>query len=248
MDQPKDASPGPGMAEARWGKAPPAAEDRRLLDDAQRPVTDWMRVVRIGRELMHGFALFRDVRHCVTVFGSARFAEDNPHYRSARTLARRLGEAGFPILTGGGPGLMEAANRGARDAGALSIGCNIQLPREQHPNAYLDRWAEFRYFFVRKLMLVRHSCAFVLMPGGFGTLDEFFEVLVLIQTGKIHDFPVVMMGRDFWRPLTDFVENGLLAAGTISAADLDLVRLTDDVDEAVGHILATTNPPRRPGA
>ena len=169
----------------------------------------------------------------MTVFGSARFKDDHPYYLLARQLGARLAEAGFTVMTGGGPGIMEAANRGAKDAGGYSVGSNITLPVEQKPNPYLDRWVEFRYFFVRKMLLEKYSYAFVAMPGGIGTLDEIFETTVLIQTGKMKEFPFVLMGKTFWTPLLDYLRESLLAAGTIDAADVRRWVVTDSPDEAV---------------
>jgi uncharacterized protein (TIGR00730 family) len=185
---------------------------------------------------MRGFRSLHFVGPCVTVFGSARFREGHPSYALAREVGGRLARAGFTVLTGGGPGLMEAANRGARDAGGRSVGCNIELPQEQKPNPYLDRWITFRHFFVRKLMLVKYSYAFIAMPGGFGTLDEIFEVATLIQTQKIKQFPLVLIGRVFWHPLTDFLRGRLLEGGTIDAADLERILVTDSPEEAVRSV------------
>jgi hypothetical protein len=172
----------------------------------------------------------------VTVFGSARFDEQNRWYKLAREVAAELARSGFTIMTGGGPGIMEAANRGARDAKGLSVGCNITLPHEQQPNPYLDRFVEFRYFFVRKVMLVKYSYAFVVLPGGFGTMDELFEAATLIQTKKIEDFPLVLMGVDYWRPMLDFLKQSMVAQGTIDAADLDRWLVTDDPAAAIAHV------------
>jgi uncharacterized protein (TIGR00730 family) len=169
----------------------------------------------------------------VTVFGSARFKDDHPYYVMARELGAKLAEAGFTVMTGGGPGIMEAANRGAQDANGYSVGCNITLPVEQKPNAYLDRWVECRYFFVRKMLLEKYSYAFVAMPGGIGTLDELFETSVLIQTGKMKEFPFVLMGKTFWAPLVNYLHEGLLAAGTIDAVDAERWIVTDSPAEAV---------------
>jgi uncharacterized protein (TIGR00730 family) len=174
---------------------------------------------------------------CVTVFGSARFKDEHPYYALARDVGARLARAGFTVMTGGGPGIMEAANRGAKDVGGRSIGCNIELPREQQPNAYLDKWITFRHFFVRKVMLVKYSYAFVVLPGGFGTLDEFFETATLIQTGKIRDFPLVLMGTTYWRPLVDFIEGTLVRTATIDPADVARITLTDSAAQAVDAIL-----------
>ena len=167
------------------------------------------------------------------MFGSARFKVDHPYYELGRAVGGRLARRGFTVMTGGGPGLMEAANRGAREVGGRSIGCNIELPREQQANPYLDRFVTFRHFYVRKVMLVKYSYAFIALPGGFGTLDEMFEIATLVQTGKVREFPLVLMGRDYWRPLTDFVRNRLLVEGTIDPGDEQRLQVTDSPDEAV---------------
>jgi len=189
--------------------------------------------VRVFLEFLRGFEALDFSGRCVTVFGSARFGEGHQYYQMARSLGRRLAEEGFVVMTGGGPGIMEAANRGAKDGGGLSLGCNIRLPMEQKPNPYLDQFVEFEHFFVRKVMLVKYSCAFVVMPGGFGTLDELFETLTLIQCHKIDRFPVVGMGTAFWFPIREFVAKSLVAENTISPEDLDLIRATDSVDEVL---------------
>jgi uncharacterized protein (TIGR00730 family) len=193
--------------------------------------------VRVFLEMLRGFEELDFEGPCVTVFGSARFTEDHPYYAMGREVGRRLAEAGFNVMTGGGPGIMEAANRGAREAGGLSIGCNIQLPREQKPNPYLDRFVEFEHFFVRKVMLVKYSSAFVVLPGGFGTLDEAFEVITLIQTGKLESFPVVALGGAYWEQLTEFLTNTLVSEGTISVADLELIQLAKSPAAAVEFIV-----------
>ncbi|TDJ45688.1 MAG: TIGR00730 family Rossman fold protein [Gammaproteobacteria bacterium] len=195
--------------------------------------------VRVFLEMLRGFEELDFEGPCVTVFGSARFAEDHPYYAMGREVGRRLAEAGFNVMTGGGPGIMEAANRGAREAGGLSIGCNIQLPHEQKPNPYLDHFVEFEHFFVRKLMLVKYSSAFVVLPGGFGTLDEAFEVITLIQTGKLESFPVVALGGAYWEQLREFLTNTLVSEGTISSADLELIQLANNPAEAVEYIVNT---------
>ena len=206
-----------------------------LLGGPRSRLREFGTIFRVTSEMLRGFRRLHFVGPCVTVFGSARVAEGSFEYDSARSVARRLGEEGFSIITGGGPGVMEAANRGARDAGVTSIGCNIRLPHEQKPNDHLDVSVDFNYFFVRKVMLVKYSYAFVVMPGGFGTMDELFEALTLIQTGKIHDFPVVVMGTAFWRDLQEQLD-AMVGRGMIDRADLDLVLVTDDVEEAVRHI------------
>ena len=198
------------------------------------------RALRFGVEFIRGFRALHFVGPCVTIFGSARFDETHPYYALARETARQIGGAGFTIMTGGGPGIMEAANRGARDAGARSVGCNIALPREQKPNPYLDRFIEFQHFFVRKLMLVKYSYAFVALPGGFGTLDEVFEVATLMQTRKIENFPCVLMGVDYWAPLREFVERAMVAAGTIAREDAARLLFTDDPEEAARWIAERT--------
>ena len=189
-------------------------------------------------EFLRGFESFDFELPCVTVFGSARFEEDHRYYRLARETGAALATAGYAVMTGGGPGIMEAANRGAREAGGLSLGCNITLPLEQRPNPYLDKFIEFEHFFIRKVMLVKYSNAFVVMPGGFGTLDETFEVITLVQTGKLERFPIVGMGGDFWRDLRSFSRGTMLSEGTISAGDLDLIQPAVDADEAVRIIQA----------
>ena len=184
---------------------------------------------------MRGFRALHFVGPCVTVFGSARFPETHPFYALAREVGGRLARLGFTVMTGGGPGIMEAANRGAKEAGGFSVGCNIALPEEQKLNPYVDRAVTFQHFFVRKVMLVKYSYAFVVMPGGVGTLDELFESLTLIQTRKIDNFPVVLMGREYWQPLHQMMET-MVAAGTVSREDLSLLLVTDSVHEAMKHI------------
>ena len=187
------------------------------------------------RDFIVGFRALHFVGPCVTVFGSARVEEAHPYYELAREVGRGLGRMGFTVMTGGGPGLMEAANRGARDVGARSVGCNIALPIEQTVNRYVDKSVTCRYFFVRKVLLFKYSYGFIAMPGGMGTTDELFEALTLIQTKKILDFPVVIMGKQYWAPLIKLLED-MVAAKTIHATDLDLTLITDDVPEALAHI------------
>jgi uncharacterized protein (TIGR00730 family) len=221
---------------ADWAAVPGAPEVVRFLQGPQQRGFELMRAARIFGEFVRGFRAMHFIGPCVTVFGSARFGADHAYCAMAREVGARLARAGFTVMTGGGPGIMEAANRGAREAGGRSIGCNIKLPVEQRPNPYLDRWITFRHFFVRKVMLVKYSYAFVALPGGFGTLDEIFETATLIQTGKIHEFPLVLMGTDFWGPMLQFVRTRLLDEGTVSAADVERIVVTDSPAEAVARI------------
>lgn len=191
--------------------------------------------IRVMLEFIRGFRTLHFVGPCVTVFGSARFKEDHPYYKLTKEVSARISELGFTIMTGGGPGIMQAANEGAKSVNGKSVGCNIILPFEQKPNPFLDKFVNFRYFFVRKVLLVKYSYAFVIMPGGAGTLDEMFETITLIQTGKISSFPVVLMGKSYWQPMVDFMHR-MVEAGTISASDLELFILTDDIEEATAHI------------
>jgi len=219
-----------------WGVMDGPPEELRFLQGPQRRRDELARAARIFTEFIRGFRALHFVGPCVTVFGSARFTDDHPYYRMARETGALLAQAGFTVMTGGGPGIMEAANRGAKDVGGRSIGCNIELPKEQRPNPYLDRWVTFRYFFVRKVMLVKYSYAFLALPGGFGTLDEVFETATLIQTAKIEEFPLVLLGKEFWRPLLGFMQERLIREGTIEARDLDRFICTDSPQEAVDSI------------
>ena len=220
-------------------------EDERLLTPAPVSVdrrapftsTDPWRVLRIMGEFVEGFDTLSDIRNAVTIFGSARTPERDPYYQKALDTARLLAREGFPIITGGGPGVMEAANRGAQEGNGLSIGCNIELPFEQGTNAYVERSINFRYFFVRKTMFVKYSTAFLIFPGGFGTLDELFEALTLIQTGKVRNFPVVLFDRDYWREPLHWINGRLLDEGMISHDDLALLHSTDDHEEAAEIVL-----------
>jgi uncharacterized protein (TIGR00730 family) len=229
---------------AEWAEPFPnhhkTTEDERLLESVEELETigrDAWRVFRIMGEFVEGFEEMTTAGPAVSVFGSARVAPGDPQYEACVETARLLGEAGLSIITGGGPGIMEAANRGARQAGAKSIGCNIELPFEQATNPYVDISIDFRYFFVRKTMFVKYAQAFVIFPGGFGTMDELFESLTLIQTGKVRHFPVVLMGQEYWRGLLDWMRDRMAGEGKIAARDLELVFLTDDPAAAADHIV-----------
>ncbi len=218
-------------------------EDERLLqsvEDLRTIGKDAWRVFRIMGEFVEGFEEMGDIGTAVSIFGSARTKQDDPIYGACVETARLLGEAGFSIITGGGPGIMEAANKGAKEAGATSVGCNIELPFEQSGNDFIDVSIDFRYFFVRKTMFVKYACGFVIFPGGFGTMDELFEALTLIQTNKVLDFPVVLFGTEYWKGLLDWIEGTMAPEGKIAADDLDIMFLTDDPAEVRDHILRTT--------
>jgi uncharacterized protein (TIGR00730 family) len=211
-------------------------EDRRLLDRRDGDLAG--HAARIGEEFLQGFAAVERIgRPAVSVFGSARIRADHPVYAAGREVGRRLAEAGFAVVTGGGPGVMEAANRGAREGGGVSVGFNIELPHEQQSNPYLDINVTFHHFYARKTMFVKAAEGFVILPGGFGTLDELFEALTLIQTGKVRHFPVVLFDAGYWRPLLDWVRGRLLSDGMVSTEDLDLLEVTDSPVEAVATIL-----------
>ena len=216
-------------------------EDERLLQrsaDAQVDLyKDSWRVFRIMGEFVEGFDTLATLGPAVSIFGSARVKPDNPSYDAARDTARLLAQAGFAIITGGGPGLMEAANQGALEGGGKSVGCNIELPFEQGTNPYVRISINFRYFFVRKMMFVKYAEAFVIFPGGFGTLDELFESLTLIQTGKVHNFPVILYGRAYWQGLIDWLRSTMLAEQKISPPDLELITICDEPEEIVRAIL-----------
>ena len=222
-----------------WGKTPPRDEEHAFLEGPRNRPLELLWVLRTAGEFLKCFRQLHFVGPCVTVFGSARYAEGQPAYTLTRALGAALARVGFTVMTGGGPGLMEAANRGAKEAGGVSVGCNIVLPVEQKPNAYLDRWVETRSFFVRKVVLAKYSYAFVAAPGGLGTLDELFEVAVLVQTGKMRNFPLVLLGVEYWRPLVDYLRERLLPARTIDAADVDRFRLTDSPEEAAEYVRDT---------
>lgn len=209
--------------------------DEIFLEGPRSRFDELVTVLRVVGDFFRGFRVLHFVGPCVTVFGSARIKIDNPYYDLARKMGAAIARLGFTVMTGGGPGIMEAANRGAKEVGGRSVGCSIKLRVEQKPNAYLDRCVTMRYFFVRKALLVKYSYAFVVMPGGAGTLDELFEALTLIQTGKIKNFPIVIMGTDYWQELIGFLDK-MAKAGTISASDLSLIFATDSVEEAIAHI------------
>lgn len=207
--------------------------EKAFLAGRRNREADLESAVRFFLEFLRGFESFDFEGPCVTVFGSSRFGEEHPHYRLARELGNALAKAGYVVMTGGGPGIMEAVNRGAREAGGLSLGCNIRLPREQVPNPYLDRFIEFEHFFIRKVMLVKYSSAFVVMPGGFGTLDEAFEVITLIQTGKLERFPIISMGGEFWSQLYGFARETMLREGVISRGEVEFIHDAGTVQEAL---------------
>ena len=223
---------------SRWGKDPKTGEERRFLAGPHARLVELRRLFRISLEFLRGFRRLHFLGPCVTIFGSARFPAGNRYYELAREAGRLSAEAGFTVMTGGGPGIMEAANRGAREAGGRSVGCNIELPHEQKPNDYLDLFVDFRYFFVRKVMLVKYSYGFLCFPGGFGTLDEIFEAATLIQTGKIPSFPLVLLGSEYWKDLFELLRDRMLAEGTIAAEDLERIHLTDSPSEAVAIVEA----------
>ena len=209
--------------------------DKYFLEGPHSRYSELHFAFRVFGQFIRGFRALHFVGPCVTVFGSARFDETHPYYRLARQMGARLARLGLTVMTGGGPGIMEAANRGAKDAGGRSIGCNIELLREQKPNAYLDRHVVMNHFFVRKVLLFKYSYAFVIMPGGFGTMDECFEALTLIQTGKIQNFPLVVMDSEYWVKLQELLA-GMLKAGTVSESDTRLLYYADTVDEAISRI------------
>ena len=215
--------------------APPARADEAMLEGPHSRLDEFITLLKVMHDFLRGFRVLHFVGPCVTIFGSARIKADDPHYELARQMGRAIARLGFTVMTGGGPGIMEAANRGAKEAGGRSVGCNIQLALEQAPNDYLDRSVKLHYFFVRKTLLIKYSYAFVALPGGAGTLDELFEALTLIQTGKIKNFPIVIMGTDYWRELIGFLGK-MEKMGMISAGDLSLIYATDSVAEAIEHI------------
>lgn len=214
---------------------PPQRADEVFLEGPRSRFGELVTLFHVLWDFLRGFRVLHFVGPCVTVFGSARVKIDSPYYALARNLGSAVAELGFTVMTGGGPGIMEAANRGAREVGGRSVGCNIRLPLEQQPNPYLDRSVTLNHFFVRKTLLIKYSYAFVVMPGGAGTLDELFEALTLIQTGKIKNFPIVIMGKAYWRPLIDFIDQ-MAEFEMVGPEDLSLIYATDSVDEAIAHI------------
>src|SRR5882757_7492291 len=247
VEQPRTPEHHRGPVILRRRYAQTSTTDQRLLDGLGP--SDWVhtdpwRVLRIQAEFVEGFGLLAEVGRAITVFGSARTPRDHPEYELSRQLGYSLAKAGWAVITGGGPGVMEAVNRGAVEGGGVSIGLGIELPFEQGLNSWVDIGIDFRYFFVRKTMFVKYAQGFVFMPGGFGTLDELFEALVLVQTQKVTRFPTVMMGTEYWGGLLDWLGTRMVAAGKISPTDMDLVHLTDDVDEVV-QIMADADQHRR---
>ena len=225
-----------GPVTLRRQQIPGSTTDQRLLDSAG--TSDWVhtdpwRVMRIQSEFVEGFGALAELGKAVSVFGSARTARDHPHYAMGETVGRLLAEAGYAVITGGGPGVMEAANKGACDGGGVSVGLGIELPFEQGLNEWVDLGVDFRYFFARKTMFVKYAQGFVVLPGGFGTFDELFEAITLVQTRKVTSFPIVLVGTDYWTGLVDWLRGTVLAHGAVSERDLDLVQLTDDPHEAV---------------
>jgi len=210
-------------------------DEKQYLVDAFSIEESW-RIFRIMAEFIEAIDALSRIQPAVTIFGSARVKAEDPFYRKAETLARRLAQKGFSVITGGGPGIMEAANKGAAEAGGKSIGMNIRLPFEQKPNPYANITIEYKYFFVRKVMFVKYAVAYVIFPGGFGTLDELFEALTLIQTKRIKSFPVILVGREYWSGMIDWLRNTLVREDKIQAEDLDFIQIVDDPDEAVRHI------------
>jgi uncharacterized protein (TIGR00730 family) len=250
-EHPRDFDYHTGPVTLRGSRVPGTTTDQRLLDS--RGSTEWLhtdpwRVMRIQSEFVEGFGALAELGPAVSVFGSARTQPGTPHYDLGVRLGARLVRAGYAVITGGGPGAMEAANRGAIQAGGASVGLGIELPFEQGLNEYVNLGVNFRYFFARKTMFVKYAQGFIVLPGGFGTLDELFEAVTLVQTRKVTSFPIVLMGTDYWRGLFDWLRSTVLDAGTVNARDIDLLHVTDDVEEAV-RIVAEADeqiPPRRP--
>jgi uncharacterized protein (TIGR00730 family) len=233
---PDAGAAGDPRAAVAWPGVAEDSDERQFLEGPKPRGFELVRALRIFFELIRGFRALHFVGPCATVFGSARFEDGHPYYELGLRLGRALAKSGFTVMTGGGPGLMEAANRGACEAHGRSIGCNIRLPVEQMPNPYLDVMVEFRYFFVRKLMLVKYSYGFVALPGGFGTLDEMFETLTLVQTSKIRDYPVILVGTAYWEPLVAFLRDTMAKQGTILNEDLQRFVVTDSPEDAAARI------------
>src|ERR1700746_626982 len=231
-ETPMQSAPDPATAAA---VPPPERADEIFLEGPRTRFAEFCTLLKVMRDFLRGFRALHFVGPCVTVFGSARIKPDDPHYELALNMGAAIAQLGFPVMTGGGPGIMVAANSGAKGAGGRSVGCNIDLPFEQSSNVYLDRCVRLHYFFVRKALLIKYSYAFVVMPGGVGTLDELFEALTLIQNGKIKHFPIVIMGTDYWKQLIGFIE-AMAQRGKISSSDLSLIFATDSVEEAIAHI------------
>jgi uncharacterized protein (TIGR00730 family) len=230
-----------GPVRLKRDQMPSSTTDQRLLDS--RGPTDWVhtdpwRVLRIQSEFVDGFGALAELGPAVSIFGSARTKRDDPMYEACRQIATKLCHEGYAVITGGGPGAMEAANKGASECGGVSVGLGIELPHEQGMNEWVDLGIDFRYFFVRKTMFVKYAQGFVVMPGGFGTMDELFEALTLVQTQKVTSFPIVLFGTEYWGGLIDWLRKTMLTDGKVNAADIDMLHLTDDVDEAVAHFVA----------
>ena len=230
-----------GPVRLKRDQMPSSTTDQRLLDS--RGPTDWVhtdpwRVLRIQSEFVDGFGALAELGPAVSIFGSARTKRDDPMYDACRQIATKLCREGYAVITGGGPGAMEAANKGASECGGVSVGLGIELPHEQGMNEWVDLGIDFRYFFVRKTMFVKYAQGFVVMPGGFGTMDELFEALTLVQTQKVTSFPIVLFGTEYWGGLIDWLKGTMLADGKVNAADIHMLHLTDDVDEAVAHFIA----------
>lgn len=221
--------------ENKYLKLKASHDENNFLTGPKSRLKEFAFVMRVAKEFVQAFRVLHFVGPCITVFGSARFKEDHKYYKLARSVSGKIAKTGFTIMTGGGPGIMEAANRGAKDTNGKSVGCNILLPFEQTGNPYLDKFVNFNYFFVRKFLLLKYTYGCVIMPGGFGTMDELFETLTLIQTGKIKNFPIVLMGKEFFNPLMQFIDS-MAEKGTISPEDRELYLLTDSEEEALQHL------------
>ena len=223
------------MSNTNAGNREGVKNEIKFLSGPQTRLSEFRFTVSVLLEFIKGFRALHRVGPCVTIFGSARFKEDHPYYQQTQKIASEIAKLGFSIMTGGGPGIMEAANRGAKDVGGRSVGCNIVLPFEQKPNPYLDKWVDIKFFFVRKTLLLKYSYAFVVMPGGFGTLDEYFEALTLIQTKKVSEFPIIIFDKEFHKDIIEHIEK-MKEAGTISPEDLELCLFTNSIDEAINHL------------